>query len=99
MSVTTVLRVSCDGCDRNLVDVSRDVTAHHSKGLVVKVTARPGVQIRDYLPDDSVDLTYSLSCRCGRQHDLSEARLRDYWREHAARPSARVVRAVVGRDL
>ncbi len=99
MSVRTVVRLRCEGCGRNLADVRCNTAAHISHGLRVVVTARPGVDVTEYLPENSLDLTYSMLCRCGHQHDRREDRLREYWRENAARPSARVLYATVGRDV
>lgn len=99
MSVYTVLRLKCDGCQRNLVDVRRNMNAATSNGLQILVTARPEVELADFLPDDSLGFSYTIRCRCGRQHDRREDKLREYWRLHAARPSARVVYATMGRDV
>ena len=44
-ALTTTLRAQCE-CGRNLLDVRRDLRAHHSLGVVVDVVARPGVRMR-----------------------------------------------------
>jgi hypothetical protein len=93
----TTLRLSCDGCDRNLIDVRRNLRADPRVGLVVETVGRPGVTLDDHWGDDGA-LTITVRCRCGRQHDRREAALKDAWRA-ATRRDGRVVRAVLGRDV
>jgi hypothetical protein len=103
VSLRTVLRLRCDGCERNLADV----TVHNNK---VQVAARTSASVDHYVGSggqvrdgrvvfDASHETFSTRCRCGRQFDRRGATLLDYWRANAESTSARVVFAILDRDL
>lgn len=109
MSARTVLRLRCDGCGGNVADVTRNRQAAPHHNTQIFVGARAGAAITNFVPGgrsrggltvfDPKVQTYSIRCRCGRQHDRRTGALFQYWREHAESAVARVVFAVVGRDL
>jgi hypothetical protein len=103
VSLRTVLRLRCDGCERNLADV----TVHNNKVQVVARTSASvahyvgsGGQVRDgRVVFDASHETFSIRCRCGRQSDRRAAALLDYWRANAELTSSRIVFAILDRDL
>lgn len=100
-TTATVLRLACDGCGRNLLDVRKNLKKHPAATPgtgEIEVTARPGVHLDEHFPDDGRPWTFTVRCRCGRQHDRQEERLTAAWRD-AARRDGRVISAVLGRDV
>ena len=94
----TVLRLSCEGCGRNLADVARDFR-EGARAAPVAVSARPGVNLEAeviHSDDDGEDpwVTWTARCRCGAQHDFREDRAVKAWAD-AARRDGRVVRGVL----
>lgn len=97
------MRLRCDGCNRNLADVSSileigDMAEFRENGSQVKVTKRPGVNMTTFHPTP-VDATYSIHCRCGRQHDRRRDAIRKAWRQLALPGYTRVVYATLGTDV
>ncbi|MBA2446227.1 MAG: hypothetical protein H0V49_12980, partial [Nocardioidaceae bacterium] len=88
MSVTTILRLRCE-CGRNLADVARNRTAMPHHNTQIRVSARAGTEVTEYVPGgrsrggyavfDPLVQTYSFKCRCGRKHDRRTDALFAYW--------------------